>query len=111
LEVEIAQRKEVERKLRATQEAAMQQERLRALGQMASGISHDINNALSPAALYTESLLESDQTLSKDARERLTVIQRAIEDVGRTVARMRMFYRERSEERRVGKEGRSGGET
>ena len=98
LEVEIAQRKEVERKLRATQEAAMQQERLRALGQMASGISHDINNALSPAALYTESLLESDQTLSKDARERLTVIQRAIEDVGRTVARMRMFYREREPE-------------
>jgi len=25
---------------------------------MASGIAHDINNAISPVALYTESLLE-----------------------------------------------------
>ena len=44
----------------------MQQERLRALGQMASGIAHDINNALSPVALYTESLLERDSGLSSE---------------------------------------------
>ena len=43
----------------------MQQERLRALGQMASGIAHDINNAISPVALYTESLLESEPNLSR----------------------------------------------
>ena len=42
----------------------MQQERLRALGQMASGIAHDINNAISPVALYTESLLETEPDLS-----------------------------------------------
>ena len=40
--------------LRQTQQAVMQQERLRALGQMASGIAHDINNAISPVALYTD---------------------------------------------------------
>ena len=40
--------------LRQTQQTVMQQERLRALGQMASGIAHDINNAISPVALYTE---------------------------------------------------------
>ena len=45
--------------LRQTQQTVMQQERLRALGQMASGIAHDINNAISPVALYTESLLET----------------------------------------------------
>ena len=50
--------------LRQTQQAVMQQERLRALGQMASGIAHDINNAISPVALYTESLLESEPNLS-----------------------------------------------
>ena len=43
--------------LRRTQNAIMQQERLRALGQMASGIAHDINNAISPVALYVEALL------------------------------------------------------
>jgi signal transduction histidine kinase/ActR/RegA family two-component response regulator len=81
--------------LRQTQHTVMQQERLRALGQMASGIAHDINNAISPVSLYTESLLEREPGLSERARGYLTTIQRAIEDVARTVARMREFYRER----------------
>ncbi len=81
--------------LRLSQHTVMQQERLRALGQMASGIAHDINNAISPVSLYTESLLEREPNLSARARGYLTTIQRAIEDVARTVARMREFYRER----------------
>ena len=77
--------------LRQTQQTVMQQERLRALGQMASGIAHDINNAISPVSLYTESLLEREPNLSERARGYLTTIQRAIEDVaayGRAHARV-----------------------
>jgi PAS domain S-box-containing protein len=81
--------------LRETQHAVMQQERLRALGQMASGVAHDINNAISPVALYTESLLEREPNLSPRARLYLETIQRAIDDVAHTVARMREFYRQR----------------
>jgi PAS domain S-box-containing protein len=81
--------------LRQTQNAVMQQERLLALGQMASGIAHDINNAISPVALYTELLLEKEPGLSPHARSYLKTIQRAIDDVARTVARMREFYRQR----------------
>jgi PAS domain S-box-containing protein len=81
--------------LRLTQQAVMQQERLKALGQMASGIAHDINNAISPVAVYTESLLETEPQLSDTARDYLSTIQRAVEDVAQTVARMREFYRER----------------
>jgi PAS domain S-box-containing protein len=81
--------------LRQTQHAVMQQERLRALGQMASGIAHDINNALSPAALYVQSLLERDRSLSSEARNYLIITLRAIEDVANTIARMREFYRMR----------------
>lgn len=81
--------------LRQTQQTVMQQERLRALGQMASGIAHDINNAISPVSLYLESLLESEANLSPRAREWLTIVQRAVEDVAHTVARMREFYRKR----------------
>jgi len=81
--------------LRQSQDTVMQQERLRALGQMASGIAHDINNAISPVALYTESLLEREPNLSDRARDYLATIQRAIEDVTETVARMREFYRQR----------------
>jgi signal transduction histidine kinase/ActR/RegA family two-component response regulator len=84
--------------LRQAQQALIQQERLRALGQMASGIAHDINNAISPIALYTESMLERETSLSPEARERLVTIQRAIDDVAQTVARMREFYRPREPE-------------
>ena len=73
----------------------MQQERLRAVGQMASGIAHDINNALTPAALYVQSLLDHDHSLRPDARNYLTITLRAIEDVASTIARMREFYRPR----------------
>ena len=81
--------------LRQTQQAVMQQERLRALGQMASGIAHDINNAISPVALYTDSLLEREAGLSAQGRGQLETIQRAVHDVAATVARMREFYRQR----------------
>jgi signal transduction histidine kinase/ActR/RegA family two-component response regulator/PAS domain-containing protein len=81
--------------LRATQQAVMQQERLRVLGQMASGIAHDINNAISPIMLYTESLLERESELSEPVRSNLRIIQQAVSDVAETVARMREFYRQR----------------
>lgn len=81
--------------LRRTQQAVMQQERLRALGQMASGIAHDINNALSPVSLYTQSLLEVEPNLSARTREYLETIQRSVDDVAHTVTRMREFYRQR----------------
>ena len=71
----------------------LQQERLRALGQMASGIAHDINNAISPGgALYRDPARERTQP-QRRAREYLETIQRAIDDVAHTVARMREFYR------------------
>lgn len=79
--------------LRQTQRAVLEQERLRVLGQMASGIAHDINNAISPVALYTESLLEREPDLSERTRQYLVTIQRAIDDVAQTVSRMREFYR------------------
>ncbi|MEK7206021.1 MAG: histidine kinase dimerization/phospho-acceptor domain-containing protein, partial [candidate division NC10 bacterium] len=81
--------------LRQTQQVVLQQERLGALGQMASGIAHDINNALSPAALYVESLLEREAGLSDRGREYLTTIQQALGDVAHTIGRMREFYRPR----------------
>ncbi|MEO8316029.1 MAG: ATP-binding protein [Pseudomonadota bacterium] len=79
--------------LHLTQQKATQQERLRALGQMASGIAHDINNAISPISLYAEALLSHEPGLSPRARKQLETIQRAVDDVAQTVARMGEFYR------------------
>jgi signal transduction histidine kinase/ActR/RegA family two-component response regulator len=79
--------------LKRTQQAVLEQERLRALGQMASGIAHDINNAISPVTVYVESLLTYESGFSDRARKQLQIIQRAVDDVARTVARMGEFYR------------------
>jgi PAS domain S-box-containing protein len=81
--------------LRQSQQILMQQERLRTLGQMASGIAHDINNAISPVMLYTESLLETEPDLSARARDYLQTIRQATRNVAATVARIREFYRQR----------------
>jgi signal transduction histidine kinase/ActR/RegA family two-component response regulator len=79
--------------MRNTQQAVMQQERLRALGQMASGIAHDVNNAMSPVTLYLESLMEREPGLSDRGRKHVETMQRAIGDVARTISRMGTFYR------------------
>jgi len=84
--------------LRQTQQAVLQQERLLALGKMASGIAHDINNAISPIGIYTDMLLAHAPEISPQTRGQLEIIQRAIEDVSHTVARMREFYRAREPE-------------
>ncbi|MDM0015247.1 ATP-binding protein [Variovorax sp. J22P168] len=81
--------------LRQTQQAVMQQERLRALGEMASGIAHDINNAISPVLLYVETLIEDEAGLSAKGRGHLRTIARSIDDVAASVARLREFYQQR----------------
>ncbi len=79
--------------LRQAQTALVQQERLRALGQMDSGVAHDINNALVPILTFAE-LLEGvqDETL----REVTRYVKRAVDDIVHTVQRLRAFYRPRS---------------
>lgn len=89
--------------LRQSQQSVLQNERLRALGQMASGIAHDINNAISPVSLYTELLLQQEKQLSPQGRARLGTMQRAIEDVAGTIDRMREFYRPRESVRALKK--------
>ncbi len=83
--------------LRRTQQVVVQQERLRALGQMASGVAHDVNNALSPIAAYSELLLATQPDLPAATRHYLEIIRRSGEDIAHIVARMREFYRRRSD--------------
>jgi signal transduction histidine kinase/ActR/RegA family two-component response regulator len=81
--------------LRQTQQSVMQQERLRALGQMASGIAHDINNALSPILAFSEMLLKKETALSENSRKNLEHIKISAEDIAQIVLRMSEFYRRR----------------
>jgi len=79
--------------LRNTREAMSKQERLAAVGQLASGIAHDINNALSPVGMYAFMMLEEERNLSDAGREALETIRKAVDDVGETLARFRRFYK------------------
>ncbi|MGB8169626.1 MAG: PAS domain S-box protein [Chthoniobacteraceae bacterium] len=79
--------------LRQTQEMVVRQERLRAFGEMASGVAHDINNAICPISIYTAVLLNTECGLSDRARGFIEIVQQVAQDVGATVARLRDFYR------------------
>jgi PAS domain S-box-containing protein len=83
--------------LKATQRQMMQQERLRAVGQMASGIAHDFNNTLSPIVGFSELLLHGPET-ADDQRDRyLQLINTAAQDAAAVVRRLGDLYRERPE--------------
>lgn len=81
--------------LRQSQQTIMQQERLKALGQMASGVAHDINNALSPIVGFADLISKTEENLSAQARKHLNYIKTAGEDVAHIVERLREFYRPR----------------
>ena len=83
--------------LRRTQQVVVQQERLRALGQMASGVAHDVNNALSPIVAYSELLLTKLPDLPDSSRRQLQIIRQSGKDISHIVARMKEFYRRRSD--------------
>jgi signal transduction histidine kinase/CheY-like chemotaxis protein len=87
--------------LRQTQQTVMQQERLKALGQMASGIAHDINNALSPVVGFSDLLLQGEHGLSTSGQKYLRHIGTAGKDIAHIVARLRDFYRRRDEQEAV----------
>ena len=81
--------------LKATQEHLVHQERLSALGTMASGIAHDFNNALSPIFGYSEFLLEDADGFDESTVKYLQEIRTSAQDAGAVVSRLREFYRER----------------
>ncbi|MEM0968264.1 MAG: PAS domain S-box protein, partial [Verrucomicrobiota bacterium] len=80
--------------LKSTQQQIIQQERLRALGEMASGVAHDFNNALTPILGYAEMLGGPWQEENHSERETyLEMIKTSAEDAASVVTRLREFYR------------------
>ena len=88
--------------LETAQAKIIQEERLRALGQMAAGIAHDFNNALTPIMSYTEILIEmeaedsgqtSAEALSAERLEMLKTISLAAQDGAHITQRLKSFSR------------------
>jgi nitrogen fixation negative regulator NifL len=85
--------------LKAAQQQVIQQERLGALGTMASGIAHDFNNALAAILGFSELLCQRPETLADKEKtlRYLQMINTAAQDAGNVVNRLREFYRHREE--------------
>jgi signal transduction histidine kinase/HAMP domain-containing protein len=83
--------------LRRSQATVLQQERLKALGQMASGIAHDVNNALTPVVGFADLVLRGDFGLNENGKKYLKHILTAGGDIAHIVARLREFYRTRDD--------------
>ncbi len=95
----IAKQAAVAIELHRTQRHIIEQERLNAVGKMASGLAHDFNNALVPISGYAEMLLEHQEILQDPAKatKYLTLIMTGVDDAASVVSRLREFYRRREE--------------
>jgi signal transduction histidine kinase/ActR/RegA family two-component response regulator len=86
-------------KVRQVQREITQQERLRSLGQMASGVAHDFNNDLAMIVGFTELLLKRPEDLKnvEKTRSYLQMIRSIAGDATTVVDRLREFFRQREE--------------
>jgi CheY-like chemotaxis protein len=73
------------------EEQLLQNEKLRALGEMASGVAHDFNNALASILGNTQLLLYSVK--DEGVRETLRMIETVAKDSARTVRQLQDFTR------------------
>ncbi|MBI3977192.1 MAG: response regulator [Chloroflexi bacterium] len=85
--------------LRQAQRQLVEQERLHALGEMASGIAHDFNNALAPILGFSELLLMRPDDLNdkEKVKSYLELMRAGATDAATVVSRLREFYRARDD--------------
>ncbi len=88
-----AERQRALEELQASQDRLVQTERLRALGEMASGVAHDFNNLLAVILGRVQLLLM--RVSEVDLRRGLQIIERAATDAAHTVQRIQEFTRTR----------------
>jgi len=81
--------------LKESQHQVIQQERLRALGEMAGGIAHDFNNVLTVISGYSDMFTEKENLLAHPdaALEAFRIIGKGAADSAEIVRRLRGFYR------------------
>ncbi len=73
LQAEVAERKRAEEELRRTQAQLVQSARMAAVGELAAGVAHELNNPLTPVLGLAEFVLKKD-CLDDAARRDLTII-------------------------------------
>jgi signal transduction histidine kinase len=93
LQAEITERKEIEDKLRNSQQAATQQERLAAVGQLSAGVAHDFNNILCIILGYSSMLLDKSEELGQKNADALRQIATAAQRASHLTRQLLTFSR------------------
>jgi signal transduction histidine kinase/ActR/RegA family two-component response regulator len=78
---------------RRMEEQLLQSEKLRALGEMASGVAHDFNNALAIILGNVQLLLYTAQ--DQELRETLKTVEKVAKDSAQTVRRLQNFNKKK----------------
>ena len=78
--------------LESAQVQLVQRERLSALGQMASGIAHDLNNVLTPAVAYADLMMQTTEGLEEDQVSYMACIRQSAIDAASRVQGLQHFY-------------------
>lgn len=86
--------------LRAQQDILVRTEKLRAIGQMAAGISHDLKNILNPLSLHLQVITRSlDRGKIDDAKESAVEMKQTLQRGLQTLERLRSFSRQTKDEK------------
>jgi len=86
---------------RAMEAQLIQNEKMASIGQLVSGVAHELNNPLASIAGLAELLLEPGMRLAAGAREHLKVIHDQAERAGRIVRNLLTFARQGAPEKDV----------
>lgn len=81
--------------LKESEQKVIRQERLGAIGEMAGGICHNLNNMLFPALALTDHLL-MDKTISPEQKKLLELIQTGTSDAAELVSRLGAYHKNES---------------
>ena len=94
---EIEERERVESILRHAQEKLVQAEKLAALGQMAAGISHEVNQPLSAIRSYADNaIVLHERGRMQDVKQNIASIASLTERIAQIMQHLRVFARKAS---------------
>jgi signal transduction histidine kinase/ActR/RegA family two-component response regulator len=90
---EATARVQAEQEVTRIRQALIQHERMRAIGELASGVAHDLNNTLHAMSLRL-SLIEQSATCQTEQGSNIAALSRAINDAALVVGRLQDFARQ-----------------